>query len=246
MVNRAKYLALLTVLSLVSVAFADPSFKDSRFVTEQVISGLTAPVGFAFAPDGRMFVWEKAGRVRIVKDGKLLATPFLDIRDHVNRNTDRGLMGLALDPDFANNGYVYLAYVYENQGAPTSDQPRTQRITRVKVDPANPDRALPQETTILGKVTDPNCDASSDCSPNNRNVHTINRLKFGPDGKLYVGIGDGAHYGSVDGGPDLRRLRSQDLNSLNGKILRLNPDGTGPSDNPFYNGDANANRSKVY
>lgn len=237
---------IICLLLILSSGLFGQTFSDPGFSSKQVVAGLTAPIGFKFAPDGRIFIWEKAGRVRIFKNGILLATPFVDIRDDVNRNTDRGLIGLELDPNFSTNGYVYLAYVFENQGDPVSDQPRTQRVTRVQADPANPDVALPNETVILGKVTDPNCDLTLDCSPNNHDTHTIDHLEFGPDSKLYVSIGDGAHYGTINGGPDPDRLRAQNLDALNGKILRINADGTGPSDNPFFDGNPNSNRSKVY
>src|SRR3954465_5828223 len=78
---------------------AQITFTDTGFANEKVISGFSSPTGFAFAPDGRIFVWEKAGRVRIVKNGATLSTPFVDISGHVNYSGDRGLLGLALDPN---------------------------------------------------------------------------------------------------------------------------------------------------
>jgi glucose/arabinose dehydrogenase len=239
-------ICLISLVVSIPKAFGE-TFADSRFSVTNAVTGINLPnsnaIGFTFAPDGRMFIWLKGGHVRIFKNGQLLATPFIDISDHVNRFLDRGLIGLALDPNFSTNGYVYLAYVYEDQGAPTSDAARTQRVTRVQADPANPDKALAgSETVILGKVTDPNCDLTTDCMPNNHDTHTLDHLLFGPDGKLYVSVGDGADYGGID--PN--RLRAQNLDALNGKILRINTDGTGPADNPFYDGNPNSNRSKIY
>src|SRR5260221_14612147 len=76
------------------ISFADPGFYAETVATLPPYS----PVGLAFAPDGRIFVWQKAGKVRIIKNGQLLTTPFLDISDHVNQYLDHGLLGLALDP----------------------------------------------------------------------------------------------------------------------------------------------------
>ena len=91
------------------------TFDDPGFATEIVA---TVPaytlVGLAFAPDGRLFVWQKNGVVRIIKNGVLLSTPFVDLSAHVNTFDDRGMWGLAFDPNFASNGYVYVTYIYEN------------------------------------------------------------------------------------------------------------------------------------
>ena len=84
------------------------------FSQEVVASGLSVPTAFTFLPDGRILVAEKEGVVRVIKNGQLLTTPFIDIRDRVNAYWDRGLIGIAADPDFAANGHVYLMYTYEN------------------------------------------------------------------------------------------------------------------------------------
>jgi glucose/arabinose dehydrogenase/chitodextrinase len=230
-------LAFLTINTL----HGQITFTDTGFANEKVISGFTAPTGFAFAPDGRIFVWEKAGRVRIVKNGVILATPFINISGHVNNSGDRGLLGLALDPNFATNGYVYLAYVFENGGNTTSTAARTERVTRVQADPNNKDRALPGETVILGSKSSLPCKSGEDCLQDDVNAHTIDHLAFGPDGKLYLSAGDGGDWRSATTGS----LRAQNQNSLNGKVLRINKDGSAPTDNPFYDG-TNSPRSKVF
>ncbi|HEX4950203.1 MAG TPA: NPCBM/NEW2 domain-containing protein [Blastocatellia bacterium] len=220
------------------------NFSAPGFST-QVVTTLPAykPVGLTFAPDGRMFIWQENGIVRIFKNGVLLPTPFLDISSRVNIVGDRGLLGLVLDPNFVTNGYVYLFYTYEPTGNPNEIGAKTGRVTRVKADPANPDVVLPNsEVVILGSLSNTPCAENTDCVGNDTDSHTGGTLRFGPDGKLYVSIGDGGSYAFEDP----LALRSQSLNYLNGKILRLNPDGTAPSDNPFYNGNPNAVRSKVY
>lgn len=100
-------------------------FSDQGFVSDLVVT--FAPftlVGMAWAPDGRLFVWQKNGVVSVVKDGVLLPTPFIDLSAKVNTFDDRGFWGLAFHPDFANNGYVYMTYVFEVAATQTTPPPR--------------------------------------------------------------------------------------------------------------------------
>ena len=222
---------------------AADTFNDSGFATERIatLSPFTL-VGMAFAPDGRMFVWQKNGVVRVIKNGQLLPTPFIDLSAKVNTFDDRGFWGLAFDPQFASNGRIYMSYTFENAGNPNSSAPRTARLVRVTADPANPDVALPgSEQVILGSIGTPPCSAqpaSADCIGSDGGSHTLGSLHFANDGTLFVGVGDGS-----DG--DANSLRAQDLNSPNGKILRINTDGSAPADNPFYDG-TNSWRSRVW
>lgn len=246
--RRSTFLSLLCLLLVTTAsAFAQgPTFHDPGF-SRELVADLPAftPIGFAFGPAGRIYVWQKDGFLKVVKNGAV--STVLNINCRVNRAVDRGLIGFALDPNFSSNGYFYLAYVYEPNGcgSATGDTPRTQRVSRFQMtDPANPDTAsAATETVLIGSVTDPNCNLSSDCMPNDIGTHTIDHLAFGPDGKLYVSVGDGSSYKKVD---QHAFDRAQNLDALNGKILRINTDGTGPADNPFYNGNPSANRSKVY
>jgi glucose/arabinose dehydrogenase len=238
-------LAILCCLLLGPVAaqtFTDPGF------TSEVVTSLPAyqPVGLTWAPDGRMFIWQEKGVVRIYKNGTLLPTPFLDISSKVNTVNDRGLLGLALDPNFATNGYVYLFYTYEPNGNPNDTSPKTSRLTRVTANPTNPDVMLANsEIIILGSIGAAPCSqypAGSDCIGSDSVEHTADTLRFGPDGKLYVSLGDGASSQIIDP----LALRAQDLNAYNGKLLRINADGTAPADNPFYDGNPASIRSRVY
>ncbi|MGZ5316080.1 MAG: PQQ-dependent sugar dehydrogenase, partial [Solirubrobacterales bacterium] len=245
----AKSWRLVAVVGVIAsiVPFQDraaaDTFSDSGFATERVA---TFPpytlVGTAFAPDGRLFVWQKDGVVRVIKNGQLLPTPFIDLSAKVNTYDDRGFWGLAFDPQFASNGRVYMSYTFENAGNPNAGAARTSRLTRVTADPANPDTALSgSEVVILGSVGTPPCSAqpaSADCIGSDGGSHTLGSLHFASDGTLFVGIGDGS-----DG--DSNSLRAQDLNSPNGKILRIRPDGSAPPDNPFYDG-TNSWRSRVW
>ncbi|HEY7160573.1 MAG TPA: PQQ-dependent sugar dehydrogenase, partial [Acidobacteriota bacterium] len=243
---RTKILLFLFSFLLFTSLTQAITFNDQGFTSETV---LTLPafsiVGATFAPDGRIFVWQREGVVRIYKNGQLLPTPFVDITPQVNIGGDRGLLGVAIDPNFAQTGYVYLLYVFEWNNNPNSHQPRTARLTRVTADPNNPDVALPgSEITLLGSIGIPSCSnypPGSDCIADDSDSHTIGTVQIAPDGKLFVGSGDGAWYSFADP----QALRAQDLESLNGKILRINPDGTAPVDNPFYDG-SNSNTSKVW
>jgi glucose/arabinose dehydrogenase len=119
---------------------AADTFSGSGFATERVASvPQFTLVGMAFAPDGRLFVWQKNGIVRVIKNGQLLPTPFIDLSAKVNTFDDRGFWGLAFDPQFATNGRVYMSYTFENAGDPNSRDARTSRLTRVTANPSNPD-----------------------------------------------------------------------------------------------------------
>jgi glucose/arabinose dehydrogenase len=224
-------LVLAIVASTPTPTYGQISFVDPQFVTETVAQlPAFTPVGLAFAPDGRVFIWQKNGVVRIVKNGVLLSTPFLDIQAQVNQCNDRGLLGFALDPNFATNGFVYLLHTFEESGNTTSCAAKTSRLIRVTANPPTSDVA--QSTSLITILSG---------IPSDGDSHSVGTLRFGPDGKLFVSHGDGASYSITDP----LALRSQDLNSYNGKILRINPDGSAPGDNPFDDG-ANSIRSKVW
>ena len=170
------------------------------FVDEVFVKGLKQPTCSEFAPDGRLFILEKGGTVRIFKDGKLLPDPALQIQ--VNTISERGLLGIAFDPNFKTTPFIYLYYTTNA----TSPKNRVSRFT------------------IKGDVIDRNSETILvDNIRSDAGNHNAGCLRFGPDGKLYISTGDG--------GQDQRQ--SQDLNSINGKILRMNKDGTIPADNPF-------------
>ena len=237
---------LASVLLLAGGEGAAQTFNDPGFVSEVVA---TLPpftvVGIAWAPDGRLFVWQKNGVVRVIKQGVLLPTPFIDLSAKVNTFDDRGFWGLAFHPDFANNGWVYMSYTFEHSGNPNDSNPRTSRLTRVTASTTNPDIAVPSsEVVILGSIGVPPCSAypaGADCIPFDSGSHGMGNLQFAPDGTLFVGNGDGA---SADFA-DVAALGAQDITSWRGKILRIRDDGSAPSDNPFYDG-TNSIRSRVW
>ncbi len=207
-------------------------FSDSGFVSE-LVTTLPAytPVGVTWAPDGRMFIWQKDGIVRIFHDGALHTQPFLDFSAKVNRSYDNGMLGMAFDPNFASNGYVYLTYVYEPGSNPNDINPKTSRLVRVTANPNNPDVMLAgSEVILMGGM--PISAAGT---------HSVGTIRFASDGTLFFGNGDGADPGYLD----LIARSAQDLDSVRGKIFRINADGSAPADNPFYDG-TDSNRSKVW
>ena len=178
--------------------------------TETFITGIASPTAMAIAPDGRIFVCEQGGRLRVVKDGALLPTPFITIS--VDSAGERGLLGVAFDPLFALNNFVYVYYTV----------PATPRHNRVSRFTANGDVAAPgSELAIL--------ELDNLTSATNHNGGAIH---FGPDGKLYVAVGENA-----------TPQNAQTLSNRLGKVLRINSDGSIPTDNPFFNTATGANRS---
>ena len=179
----------------------------ANFSQVLVANGISNPTVMAFAPDGRIFVAQQTGQLRVIKNGALLTTPFVSLP--VSSSGERGLLGIAFDPNFTTNQYVYLYY--------TNTTPRNQ-ISRFT---ANGDVALAGSEVLVLAL-----DALS--SATNHNGGT---MQFGPDGKLYIGVGENAN-GS----------HAQNLDTYHGKILRINPDGTVPAGNPYAGGTAQRQR----
>jgi glucose/arabinose dehydrogenase len=212
------------------------------FSEEVIAAGLAEPTAFTWLPDGRILIAQKSGLVRVVKGGALLPTPFIDLTASVNDYFDHGLLGIAADPDFATNGFVYLLYTFENNPS-QFDGTKTARLTRVT---ATGDVAGPAtEVTIVGTQVGTSCTllpAGADCIPSDGPSHSVGNIKFAADKTMFVTIGDSASFNTVD---DLA-LRAQDITSLAGKMLHITRAGAGVPTNPFWNGDPNANRSKVW
>jgi glucose/arabinose dehydrogenase len=178
--------------------------------TETQISGLSGPTAMEFAPDGRLFVCLQGGQLRVIKNGALLTTPFVTIS--VDNAGERGLLGVAFDPNFGSNNFVYVYYT-------VSTNPKHNRLSRFT---ANGDVAVAGSEVILLELDN----LSSATNHNGGAIH------FGPDGKLYIAVGENAN-----------GTNSQTLNNLLGKILRLNSDGTIPTDNPFFSTATGNNRA---
>jgi len=183
-----------------------PTTLPPGFAETLVASGFSNPTAMEFAPDGRLFVTEQGGTLRVVDHGVLPPTPFLTVPVITFR--EDGLESVTLDPHFAQNGFVYVYYTHP-VGARAFNRP-----SRFTADPGNPNVALPtSEVVLLDGIRSPT------------GHHNGGALHFGLDGKLYLGIGDGGTGGAT----------AQALGSPYGKILRLDPDGPllFPLDNPF-------------
>jgi glucose/arabinose dehydrogenase len=185
--------------------FPDPN----AFTWQQIASGLERPVDLQDDGSGRLFIIEKTGRIRILENGQLLPTPFLDITDRVNASgNEMGLLGLAFHPNYSQNGYFFVNY---------NGTGRATFISRFQGSGASAD---PNSETNLLKIEQPFAN------------HKGGTLHFGPDGYLYAGLGDGGSGGDPFG-------NAQNLDVLLGKILRIDVDSAEPyaipPDNPFGN-----------
>lgn len=183
--------------------------EGGTFTRTPVASGLANPTAMALIPDGRILICEQGGSLRVVKGGALLATPLLTVA--VDASGERGLLGVTVDPAFAANGFVYVYYTA------TTPAPHN-RISRFT---ATGDLAVPGSEVILLDLDD----------LSGATNHNGGALHFGPDGKLYAGVGENAN-----------ATHAQSLTNLLGKLLRLNPDGSVPPDNPLLAQTSGNNR----
>lgn len=225
------------------------------YAIEVVQDGLELPTSAATLPTGAVLVTEKAGLVKAVEPGESgwsLPRAVLDLSDEVHDGGDAGLIGIAADPGFAGNGFVYLSYVRDDgeEGDAGTGVRRTQQVVRFTWDGTALDPG--SRHVVLGDVTGPACSAEEGirtpgCLPLLGEAHTIGDLGFDDEGNLLVGIGDGSLYYTTDGlagRPDT--LRAQDPDVLAGKVLRIDPvTGEGVPGNPWYDGDGSTNASRV-
>jgi len=181
----------------------------------QVVTGIGKPLDLQSSPDGsgRLFVVAQRGVIRLVKDGALVQEPFLDITDRVGVNgNEQGMLGLAFHPDFSSSGFFYVNY---------TDSRGDTVIARFSVSSQNPDQADPGSEQVLLRVDQPYAN------------HNGGGTAFGPDGYLYLALGDGGSGGDPQG-------NGQSTQTLLGKLLRIDVNGgvpyAVPSDNPFARG----------
>jgi glucose/arabinose dehydrogenase len=173
-----------------------PAGQDVEFALERVADGFERPVYVTHAGDARLFVVEQHGRVRIVRDGAVLPTPFLDVRDRIaTRGNEQGLLGLAFEPDYARTGRLYIYYTARDNGDIV--------IERHERDAVQPDVTDPARAQVVLRY-----------EHGSRSNHNAGWLDFGPDGLLYVSSGDG-------GGAGDPYCASQNLTDLRGKLLRI-------------------------
>ena len=202
--------AVAILLLVAPLLAARAATLPTGFTETLVTGGIAEPTAMAFAPDGRLFVCQQGGQLRVIKNGALLATPFLTVAVH---NTgERGLLGVTFDPNFSSNGFVYIYYT-------TAAAPIHNRVSRFV---ANGDVAVPGSEVVL-------LDLDNLSGATN---HNGGAMHFGSDGKLYIAVGENAN-----------AANAQTLNNLLGKMLRINNDGSIPTNNPFYNTATGKNRA---
>jgi glucose/arabinose dehydrogenase len=205
--------AALTVPSAATAAVLPGGFSDS------LIAAVPAPTAVAFTLDGRLLVTSQLGTLHVVQNGTLLATPALDLTSRICSESERGLLGVATDPSFATNHFIYLYY------SPLTASGCINRVSRFVLSDTNIVDPL-SETVLLDNIPAPNGN------------HNGGDVQFGHDGYLYVSVGDGGcdYDGDTGCGPD--NAAARDLNALVGKVLRITRDGGIPPDNPFVGPDS--------
>lgn len=211
----AGILATLLILTATLPAARLAAAPPAGF-TEAVVPGLDQlpqPTAFAFLPDGSLLIATKAGRLRLYQGGQLRAAEVFDASAKTCSNSERGLLGVAVDPEFAANGFVYVYYTFNKFGAPNpcptnSASDPVNRVSRLKLTAGLTTEA---ETVLLDNIPSPNGN------------HNAGDLQFGKDGNLYVSTGDGGTGGAT----------ARELHNLDGAILRITRDGGIPADNPF-------------
>jgi glucose/arabinose dehydrogenase len=222
--------ALLAFLTA-EQAKAPPQDAKPTAITAGVATGFqdrlyaTAPgaTALAFLPDDRLLVTDRSGLVRLHGPGTTNTSRALDISDDVCSNSERGLLGIAADPNFGANGYVYLYYTFNKFGTCPDKQPaRNNPVNRVsRFEMVGDTIDFGTEEVLIDNIPSPNGN------------HNAGDLHFGKDGKLYVSTGDGACDYASPTRCQPENDASRDKNVLLGKILRVNTDGTIPADNPY-------------
>jgi glucose/arabinose dehydrogenase len=205
-----------------------------------VAAGFTYPTDFDFLADGRIVVATRAGLIRLVDHGRTMKEPFLDLRGRVATWSARGLVAIAVDRS-ATPPRLYVAYAVSPGSGPGSDEPTTVRFSRFTI---HGDRADPgSEEIVAGRSTRGSCGdrpITADCIPSDL-VHIGADIVLTDDGLMYLSTGDGSAGDLED-----QARRAQPLDSLAGKILRVDRSGRGVRGNPYWDGDPNSNRSRVW
>lgn len=209
LLGNAIYFRYLRVMS------DEPANQQYQFV--KIADGFERPLYVTHAGDERLFVVEQRGVVWIIQDGEVLPDPFLDIQEIVNDNeNEQGLLSIAFDPNYAENGFFYVNYTGEDGEIGDT------HIERYRVSADDPNLADPDSAEPILHIAQP------------YGNHNGGQLQFGPDGYLYIGMGDGGSGGDPHG-------NGQSLTTLLGKLLRIDVHGDEPyaipSDNPFVGSD---------
>lgn len=212
----AVVIAGLTLAAPASAATLPPGFDD------ELVTLVTTPTAMAFTPDGRMLITTSPGDLRVYEGGQLLATPALSLRDRVCADKERGLLGVVAHPSFASNHVIYLYYTYDRNDDCGTD-PATGPVNRVARFVLGDDNVVDPASEIV----------LMDGIPAFHGIHNAGDLHFGRDGFLYVSIGDGGCYYLDPARCATRNPVAQELNSVQGKIVRITDTGGIPTGNPY-------------
>lgn len=231
---------LLWLVSVGSVATVPYGFLD-----EEVVSGFSYPTDMCFLPGGDLIVQEKNGVVRLVRNRSIQSIPFLDISAKTNSWADRGMLSCLVDKQFGRNRFVYFAYTVDSGG--TRGGPQTGQIVRYAVNGAGTAAQAGTELVVLGSVTGIGCSelaVTEDVICCDSFTHCNGGLDMDDDGHLWISLGDGAFPTE----PSALTMRSQQPESLNGKLLRVDRTGRGVVGNPYYRSGVRAmdNIAKVW
>jgi glucose/arabinose dehydrogenase len=213
----SKLLVMLFAGVLLLVPSAARASVPASF-TDSLVAAVPTPTALAFTPDGRLLVTSQAGTLNVVRNGELLSTPALTLTS-ICTDSERGLLGVAPDPDFASNHFVYLYYTAAVGSTCVN------RVSRFVLSDSNTvDTA--SEKILLDNIPSP------------AGNHNGGDVHFGRDGYLYVSVGDGGCDYDGDSGCGADNAAARDLNVLLGKVLRITSDGGIPPDNPFVGSDS--------
>jgi glucose/arabinose dehydrogenase len=218
----ARPLSALTVFTLLISTAATVRAALPAGFQDTLIASVAAPTALAFTPDGRLLITTQTGQLRVVQNGTLLATSALNLSASICTNSERGLLGVAVDPGFASNRFVYLFYTFKKFGVCEQNTAKSpvNRVARFVLPASNViDRTT--EVVLVDNIPSPNGN------------HNAGDLHFGKDGFLYVTTGDGGCDYAGNSGCAGANNASRDPNVLAGKLLRITRDGRIPADNPF-------------
>jgi glucose/arabinose dehydrogenase len=209
--------------------YVEPITLPNQFV-DGLVTKVTNPTALAFVPDGRLLITSQNGTVRVFKNGSLLSGPAIDLTSKICNNSERGVLGVAIDPDFASNKFVFLYYTFKKNGNCNTNDAANGPVNRVSRFTYNLNNdTMGGEQVLLDNILSLGGN------------HNAGDIHFGADGKLYISVGDSGcqlNNGSACGGGN-KNATSKSI--LNGKMLRINNDGSIPSDNPWV-GQAGARR----
>lgn len=256
--SRGLFVCLLATVIGSNRAAAAP-VVPANFRVENAIARVSfeLPTCIAFFPDGAMLVGEKRGRVYVARNGIRSPEPAWSHEDEVLNVGDLGLMSIAVDPQFAANRYIYLLYnVDPDSNGVDTDANSFGRLVRYRMSTSDSNVVLENTRTILMGTDWRSGPLTASQS------HSVGALRWGEDGSLLVSVGEGAESNQMDPGgldstafgegvadpaQDIGAFRAQDLESLSGKILRLDPEnGHGYDSNPHADGDLTSVRSRVW